>query len=138
MTYQKILVITTLFVTFAVLPAESQDHQSIQNGIYSAAQANQGSKLFASVCSECHQEDEFSSAGYLDSWTGAPVAEFMDLIQMTMPEDNPGSLRNAEYAAIIAYFFELNGIPMGDAEMDSDIAALEDVVIEGPYVEGGR
>ena len=57
---------------------------------------------------------------------------------MTMPEDNPGSLRSAEYAAIIAYFFELNGIPMGDTEMDSDISALENVVIEGPYVEGDR
>ena len=57
---------------------------------------------------------------------------------MTMPEDNPGSLRSAEYAAIIAYFFELNGIPAGDTEMDSDISALENIVIEGPYVEGGR
>ena len=138
MTQLKVMSAVTLILACAALRVAGQETWTVQDGVYSTAQAERGDKLFGSICAECHQPDEFSTNGYMESWSGASVSELFDLIQATMPEDNPGSLRDQEYAAVIAYLFSLNGLPTGEEDMKGEFASLGQIRIEGPFTEGGQ
>ena len=69
----------------------------------------------------------------MGSWTNVPISELFDLITVTMPEDNPGSLLDEEYAAVIAYVLSLNELPAGEEELPAVYEALQQIVIQGPY-----
>ena len=105
--------------------------------IDSAVGNNRGAKVFESACSECHDLGEFTT-GFMDSWDGATVYPLFESLRLSMPEDNPSSLKNREYVDVIAYLFSSNGLPAGDAEMESDDAALQEILIEGPFGSDGR
>ena len=45
------------------------------------------------------------------------MKEIWDIASGTMPEDNPGSLKQQEYGDILAYFLSLNEYPTGDSEL---------------------
>jgi hypothetical protein len=78
-------------------------------------------------------DDEFVGEAYMGSWTNVPISELFDLITVTMPEDNPGSLLDEEYAAVIAYVLSLNELPAGEEELPAVYEALQQIVIQGPY-----
>ena len=115
----------------AVTLTAQEEPTSVQSGVYSKEQAERGEKLFGEICIACHQPEEFSDGGYMDGWTGQTVHDFVEFIRSTMPEDNPGMLKRSEYIDIVAYFFEINGLPAGDTPMER--SALRKLRIEGPY-----
>jgi hypothetical protein len=47
-----------------------------------------------------------------------------------MPEDNPGSLADQDYADIIAYMLSVSRIPAGDDELQPDSQSLAGIVIQ--------
>jgi hypothetical protein len=47
-----------------------------------------------------------------------------------MPQDNPGSLTDPEYAAIVAYLLQANRYPAGQKELDPELATLKEVVFK--------
>jgi hypothetical protein len=49
-----------------------------------------------------------------------------------MPEDDPGSLNPADYAAVLAYIFEAYGLPSGDTALPTDEETLEAITITRP------
>ena len=53
-----------------------------------------------------------------------------NLIRTQMPENNPGSLRPREYAALIAYILELNGMPAGAEALSSRRSELQNIVFK--------
>ena len=137
MTFFRMLGLLTVIFAATALGAVGQEGESktIQDGVYTEAQAGQGGKLWQNICGECHQADEFVGDSYMASWTNVPVAELFDLISVTMPEDNPGSLRDGEYAAVIAYVLSLNGLPAGEEALPEGYEALQSILIQGPYGE---
>jgi alcohol dehydrogenase (cytochrome c) len=58
------------------------------------------------------------------------LKDVWDIASGTMPEDNPGSLPQQEYADILAYFLHLNTFATGDAELKPDPAVMAGIVIE--------
>ena len=127
----RILLTVAVGVTaFAATPVTGQTiAASVKDGVYLEAQAERGRQLMTNVCSECHTEDEFTN-GFMESWSGATVADLYDQLSSTMPEDNPGSLEPAEYAAALAYIFKLNGLPPGPRELASNLDTLQKILIE--------
>lgn len=111
--------------------------KSVRDKVYSAAQAKRGERLYGRSCSHCHQPRAFVGPAYMDSWTDQTAGDLFELIRNTMPEDNPGSLRRREYAAILAYLFSLNAMPAGDSELKNDPQSLQRIRIEGPYGQSG-
>ncbi len=47
-----------------------------------------------------------------------------------MPEGDPGSLSPEDYANLLAYFFRLNGYPVGEEPLPADVSALQNIRIE--------
>ena len=103
----------------------AQSPKSVNEGVYTEAQADRGAAVFKNTCTACHDTAKFTGAEFLSGWTGKPIHELYDTIHTTMPEDNPGSLKPQQYIDVIAYFLKLNGYPTGTAELTPDAAALK-------------
>lgn len=110
--------------------AETASPASTREGVYTEEQAEQGKKIMRDVCAECHMDAEFMGT-FIKSWAGASVGDLFEEVSTLMPEDRPGSLRPGEYAAVLAYIFQLNGLPTGEVLMSSSIEELRKIIIEG-------
>jgi mono/diheme cytochrome c family protein len=106
----------------AVAPAAGM---STNDGIYSAAQADRGQKLFEARCTTCHDAARFTGAEFTKAWVGQPMHELFDLVKATMPEDNPGSLQPQQYADVLSYFLKLNKFPAGENELKGTDEAMK-------------
>jgi len=109
--------------------AGGQSPSSLERGVYSMAQAARGKAHYEAFCASCHLGD---LSGSLAADTGAPplrgapflasmaktgIASFFDHVKATMPFDDPGSLKDADYLEILTYLFDVNGFPSGPDEL---------------------
>src|SRR6186997_1056490 len=111
---RRILIGAALLPVAAAILNGQAPTKTTNSGVYTAAQAERGKKLFDEKCSGCHEPSRFSGDSFHEAWDGKPLKEIWDIASGTMPEDNPGSLKQQEYADIIAHFLALNGYPTGD------------------------
>lgn len=109
--------------------AQAAEPLTTLDGVYTEEQARRGAEINEQVCRECHDDEEFVGA-FIRSWAGASVAALYDDIYSLMPEDQPGSLPPQQYADIIAYILQLNGLPPGEVELGAARESLERVLIE--------
>ena len=111
--------------------------RTVRDGVFSQRQAERGARVFESICTNCHELAEFTGVGaYLEEVEGETLWETFDFVSTEMPEDDPGSLRPEEYAAVLAYIFSVYGLPSGDADLPLDQASLETVTIVRPALPG--
>lgn len=103
--------------------------RSIQQGVYTEKQARRGERVMDEVCTVCHAVDYYQGS-FLNSWTGTNLNALFELISTTMPDDSPGGLKRRQYADVLAYILELNGVPAGEEELDSKKSSLEKILIE--------
>ena len=118
-------------IVFLTTPTNAQDGagRSTSDGVFTAAQARRGAVVNDEVCVECHEVEEFTGS-FMDSWVGAPVSMLFEDISTLMPDDRPGALPSQQYADVLAYIFELNGLPAGDRELSTDMSELSTIIIE--------
>lgn len=110
--------------------ADTAGQTSVLAGAYTAAQARSGEAIFRRICAQCHAVTQFQEPAFMRSWAGRTARDLFELIRTQMPQDNPGQLRRDEYAAVLAYIFELNAFPPGDTALSTDDSALRRVRIE--------
>ena len=104
--------------------------KSVQDGVYTAAQADRGETLFGGSCASCHSPKEFTGKEFLDKWQGKPLFDLFDTVKATMPMDNPGSLTTEQYVDTVAYLLEINAFPAGNDDLKGDDeAALKAITI---------
>jgi mono/diheme cytochrome c family protein len=125
-----VLIGAGLAAVTAMAAGAQEPSKTTNSGVYTAAQADRGSKTFSEKCTACHEPSRFSGDAFLESWNGKPLKELWDVASGTMPEDNPGSLKQQEYADIIAYFLSLNGYAAGDAELQPGAAPMAAIKVE--------
>ena len=117
--------------------AAQTSERTVRDGVFSAAQAERGARVFESICTSCHEIAEFTGAGaYLEEVEGESIWETFEFVSSEMPEDDPGSLRADEYAGVLAYIFSVYGLPSGDAELAVDQESLEAITIVRPAPPG--
>jgi len=117
--------------SMAIAAAAAQAPTKTTNdGVYTAAQAERGKKVFEAKCTGCHEPSRFTGESFYESFNDKPMKEIWDIASGTMPEDNPGSLKQQEYADILAYFLQLNEFKAGDAELQGNPAAMAAIKIE--------
>jgi mono/diheme cytochrome c family protein len=104
-------------------------------------QVTEGAQLYAKYCSSCHGDDGTGSkksppvvgknALPLDPPPGAKVRktqfhtakDVLDFIEKSMPAKKPGSLKPAEYEAILAFDLKANGVDVTGKHIDAASAA---------------
>ena len=94
---------------------------STLDGIYTAAQAQRGRRVFEKTCSACHKTEDWQDGLFLARWEGESVYRFWFFIYETMPDDAPPySLPREQVSDVLTYILQLNGLPSGDGELGSD------------------
>ncbi len=109
---------------FAASPARAED------GYYRADQASAGELPFNNLCAECHRPDLSGAMGpplkgdaFRARWGGKTVNDLCAYEHATMPAVNPGSVTPDLLWPITAFILMRNGLPSGDARLDSMTAA---------------
>ena len=103
--------------------------RTTRDRIYSVAQADRGKQAYIRACTECHALDVYGG-NTLKGWEGGSLYDFYEWIATTMPKGNPGSLKRREYADVLAYLLNLNGMPAGEQELPSRAADLKAIRIK--------
>jgi len=117
------VLILTLLCAWAASAVQSE--RSVWDGVYTEDQAVRGQNTFGASCARCHDVADFAGPSFLKGWESSTVLDLFQLMQKTMPMDNPGSLRPEDYADVISYFLRANAIPAGKVELDTDEAHLK-------------
>ncbi len=99
---------------------------STLDGIYTAAQAQRGRRVFETTCSACHTTEDWQDELFLARWEGESVYRFWFFIYERMPDDAPPySLPREQVSDVLTYILQLNGLPSGDGELGSDDDSID-------------
>jgi mono/diheme cytochrome c family protein len=105
---------------FSMTGHAGQARQVSAAGSYSAAQANRGKTLYSDQCVACHGEmlegivgPPLTGADFLTDFGGHPVADLIQKIQGTMPQQAPGTLTRAQATDLTAYILQVGKYPAG-------------------------
>ena len=120
----RLVVLTLSLNVCAIAFAEPR---TINDAIYSKAQAETGEQLYKEHCLTCHDKKYFRPV--LKAWDGRSLEVFITVMSASMPESNPGALLEKEYVDILAYILSLGRYPAGDTELDYKDGALNEITI---------
>lgn len=123
-----------------VAPAASQEPpsapgRSVMEGVYTVEQAELGSEMFTEACSLCHTPSDFQNDTFESVWTGRSANALFLFMQDSLAHDDVADLEPEEYAAVVAYFFQLNGFPAAGTELPVEGPVLETISIAAPTGE---
>ncbi len=110
--------------------------RSVWDGVYTLNQAKRGA-LKSGLCVECHGNGfvggpapELAGPAFSAAWGGRTVGDLFDLIRLTMPDDDPGSLSREVYADLVAYILAVNKFPTGNTEIPIELEPLKLIRID--------
>lgn len=123
--------LAVLAIFTGALPPAAAQEKTVDQGVYTAAQAARGGKVFESQCANCHREvggvapvlagDRFARA-----FGDATLQTVFTTIKTTMPRNAPASLSDAEYTDIVAHLLRLNSYADGMSELAvSDLPGIK-------------
>ena len=136
-------VTTNEVAALAGAPADAEPVASVWDGVFTAGQAARGRLAYSGGCGFCHgrrlngapddpdmrSTPPLARARFLREWDGRSLASLFEYTRVTMPEDNPASFTDEEYADVIAYMLSVSGMPAGDDELPADSQSLARIVI---------
>lgn len=115
---------------------------TVWSGVYTQAQADSGETTYGLHCAYCHGRrleglEDFCTpplvgAEFWRRWGGQSVGALYDRMKTTMPEKQPGSLKDDEYAAIVSFVLKANEVPTGAKDLPTELATLRRIAITNP------
>jgi cytochrome c len=130
--------ISTVAVTFSSQAAD--DTTSVEQGVYTRAQAERGRASYFAACASCHgtqlQGDEnapdLAGNAFLKRWKDRSVGALLSFTESQMPVGRPRSLGVAAYVDVIAHILASNGFPDGQKELTANGSALDKIFFDKP------
>ena len=124
------------FAVILMFPLTSSG-ESLSDGIYTEEQASRGAEEYAARCASCHSADlrgnsnspSLIGVSFMFIWEGRTLGELFTKMSNEMPTDQPGSLSQQSYAAILAFILKSNDFPAGGKELASNADALKSINI---------
>lgn len=75
--------------------------RSVEDAVYTKAQARSGKKLYQEHCVGCHERGYFRQV--LRTRQGETLDPLFEVMVTQMPQNDPGSLSDSDYVDVIAY-----------------------------------
>ena len=108
-------------------------------GAYTEEQALRGQALYYQHCLACHgemmngvdQAPPLAGPQFGGIWNGSSLWALVERIG-TMPPERPGSLSRREVVDVLAYMLWYNGLPPGNAPLETDRDVLARMKFETP------
>lgn len=115
------LAVAPFIGTAAVSAETSQTSESVWDGVYTAAQAASGDRVYMQHCVACHGADLQGSGQapalvggqFVSDFDAQTLGDLFHILRTSMPMNAPGSLSPAAYANVLAYLLQANGFPAG-------------------------
>jgi mono/diheme cytochrome c family protein len=117
-----------LMTALAVTTIAFAEQRTVNDGVYTKAQAKVGEALYTEHCLLCHDKKYFRPI--LKRWEGQPLGIMFTVMSTSMPESNPGFLSEKENVDILAYILSLSRYAPGDVELDYRDGALNELIVE--------
>jgi len=136
----KIRIAIASLVCVQALILVSAQGKTTLDGVYTAAQATRGQKVYTDSCAGCHGDD-LSGSGQAPAlagkdfnvdWIDLSVGDLFDRTKGTMPADKPGTLTAEQASDVIAFLLQKATFPAGETELPGDPAALKAIKFVAP------
>lgn len=118
-----------LFALTDVVGAQDST-RTTADGVYTRQQADAGRDLFAYACQSCHAPTQHAGAPFRGKWFGRTLGDLFGYLRREMPQTDPGTMSDEEYAALTAYIMRINSMPTGNVPLAADSAALHRIRID--------
>ncbi len=133
------LVVAGFYVS-AMVVVGAQAAKSVNEGVYSEAQAKRGDAIYKEQCAACHGDNlegtgpmpPLAGKDFLSNWQGKPVSDVFEKTQTSMPATAPGSLSPEQTADVVAYMLSVGKYPTGAAELGAKVDDLKQITIDAP------
>ena len=109
---------------------QAQSAQTVQDGVFTDAQAARGQALYGQRCAACHgaalngaQGPPLTGASFVTFWESGPLSTLLTKIEKTMPLDAPGLLTSEQVTDLVAHILKTNGFRAGRADLVAADAA---------------
>jgi len=124
-------VVTAAAVASISALAYAQAPRTVQDGVFSDAQAVRGQAVYGQQCASCHgatlkgaQAPPLVGEVFVSTWSAQPLSALANKIRNTMPADGPGELTPQQSADLVAHILKSGGFPASGAELAPGEAAL--------------
>jgi mono/diheme cytochrome c family protein len=132
---QRVLVIGLLVAAalcaLAIARTDAQTTRTVQDGVFTDAQAARGQAIYAKRCASCHgdtlnggQAPPLVGDAFVASWRSEPLSALVSKIQHTMPADAPGELTADQTVDVVAHMLKAGGFPPSTTVLASSEEAL--------------
>lgn len=126
----RIIAFTAVFLALADTAGAQDSTRTTADGVYTREQADAGRDLFAYACQSCHAPTQHSGAPFQGKWFGRTLGDLFSYLRREMPQTDPGTMSDEEYAALTAYIMRINSMPTGSVPLAADSAALHRIRID--------
>lgn len=118
--------------------APAQAARTVNDGVFTAEQAERGAAVYTSACSECHGKDlagdgfapALSGGEFAGNWNELSVGDLFERIRISMPPSGPATVTPAQKADIVAHLLNYNKFPAGTTELEGKTEVLKQIKIE--------
>ena len=138
MTMKPALILLTA-VTLAAATAFAQG-QTTNDGIGTDVQIKRGADTYSMQCAACHDAQlagsgtapALAGTDFSANWKDETVGSLFERIRVTMPADNPGSMKRDQVADLVAFILNFNKYPVGQKDLPTDLESLKAIKITAP------
>jgi len=124
------LVFTGLMLLAVVSHATAQI--TTRNGVYTQDQAVAGGALYLRSCVECHgitlaggeAGPALVGGAFWEQWEDQSLTAFFQITVSTMPVNNPNGFSPDQYADLVAFMLQQNGLPAGETPLPATAGEL--------------
>ena len=128
---RQLLLFVVAAITACALVSVAAQEKTVDQGVYTAAQAARGAKVFETQCSTCHREQNgvapvLEGERFTRAFGDATLESLFTTIKTTMPRTAPASLPDSDYVDIVAHLLRANSYPDGMNELGlTDLAGIK-------------
>jgi quinoprotein glucose dehydrogenase len=114
-------------VLFVCATLAAQQQATSSSGVYTAAQAAAGEKVYFEKCASCHGDDlngrerapALGGGPFVDAWSGKDLRQLLDRVE-SMPPTAPKSLSPVDSVAVLAFLLREAQMPSGTTALPAN------------------
>lgn len=119
--------------------------RSTWDSVFSKAQAGRGGQLYQFECASCHGPQlggidaapPLVGGRFASNWNGVLIADMVDRIRISMPQNAPGKLNRQQVTDVLAYILSRNGFPAGEKDLPRQAGFQRDIAYSAYRGEDG-
>ena len=108
------------------------------DGVYNDEQGRRGEASYVENCSNCHGRDlegadmtpGLTGFAFMSNWDGLSLADLVDRIRISMPQNRPGTLSRQQTVDVVAYVLRFNQFPAGKEELPREAQVLKEILFK--------